>query len=172
MFPALSKCDGWLFFHFSFSFVVSPELEDLVSKCERHQDTICRCKKGYYKFNIDSVAYDCRKCQSCDQDEIEKQKCTYSNGRCNKSLSITTTYIYILCVIFGQHLIVFIVVQRCSQAHRRQTPCANAKRTSTESTKSVSSAPSEYSRVSEIMKHVLFPLCSFLCLHLKMPMRK
>lgn len=85
MFPALSKCDGWLFFHFSFSFFVSPELEDLVSKCERHQDTICRCKKGYYKFNIDSVAYDCRKCQSCDQDEIEKQKCTYSNGRCNKS---------------------------------------------------------------------------------------
>lgn len=65
------------FFSLFFSFFASPELEDMVSKCERHQNTICRCKKGYYKFNIDSVLYDCRKCQSCDQDEIEKQKCTY-----------------------------------------------------------------------------------------------
>lgn len=60
-----------------FSFFVSPDLEDLVSKCERHKDTICRCKKGYYKFNIDSAAYNCLKCQSCDQNEIEKQKCEY-----------------------------------------------------------------------------------------------
>lgn len=47
-----------------------------VSPCQRHQNTICRCEAGYYKFVIDSETYDCRTCKKCGPDEMEKQSCT------------------------------------------------------------------------------------------------
>lgn len=50
------------------------ELE--VSKCERHRNTICVCVAGYYKFNIDSETYECRRCTQCGQDEKLKDTCT------------------------------------------------------------------------------------------------
>uniref|UniRef100_A0A8D3C0T3 Tumor necrosis factor receptor superfamily, member 1a n=1 Tax=Scophthalmus maximus TaxID=52904 RepID=A0A8D3C0T3_SCOMX len=46
------------------------------SACERHQNTICRCDDGYYKFYIDSGLYQCRKCSQCGRDEKEKLNCT------------------------------------------------------------------------------------------------
>ncbi|XP_074540343.1 tumor necrosis factor receptor superfamily member 1A [Halichoeres trimaculatus] len=47
-----------------------------VSPCERHRNTICRCKDGYYKSYIDSETYECRKCTKCGTDEKEQDKCT------------------------------------------------------------------------------------------------
>nr|XP_057909250.1 tumor necrosis factor receptor superfamily member 1A [Doryrhamphus excisus] len=47
-----------------------------VSKCERHRNTICRCKDGYYTFVIDSETTECRKCLQCGPDEKEVDKCT------------------------------------------------------------------------------------------------
>ncbi|XP_073340963.1 tumor necrosis factor receptor superfamily member 1A isoform X2 [Pagrus major] len=48
--------------------------------CGRRQNTICRCKDGYYKYVIDSDTYDCRKCRPCGPDEKEIQKCTPANN--------------------------------------------------------------------------------------------
>ncbi|KAG8009974.1 Pleckstrin-like proteiny domain-containing family G member 5, partial [Nibea albiflora] len=50
--------------------------EELVSSCEKNKNTICRCKAGYYKSDIDSETYECRKCSQCKPDEKEKEKCT------------------------------------------------------------------------------------------------
>ncbi|XP_054903700.1 tumor necrosis factor receptor superfamily member 1A [Poeciliopsis prolifica] len=47
-----------------------------VSPCERHSNTKCQCKKGYYKHNIDSETYDCVKCKKCGANEVEIQPCT------------------------------------------------------------------------------------------------
>ncbi|XP_070823489.1 tumor necrosis factor receptor superfamily member 1A [Chaetodon trifascialis] len=47
-----------------------------VSACERHQNTICRCEDGYYKYHIDSETYECRRCRQCGPDEKEKKTCT------------------------------------------------------------------------------------------------
>uniref|UniRef100_A0A8C2WKN1 Tumor necrosis factor receptor superfamily, member 1a n=1 Tax=Cyclopterus lumpus TaxID=8103 RepID=A0A8C2WKN1_CYCLU len=33
-----------------------------VSPCRRPQNTVCRCEAGYYKSNIDSETYECRRC--------------------------------------------------------------------------------------------------------------
>ncbi|XP_061804109.1 tumor necrosis factor receptor superfamily member 1A [Nerophis lumbriciformis] len=46
------------------------------SKCERHRDTICRCKDGYYQFTIDSETTECRRCSQCGLDEKAVQICT------------------------------------------------------------------------------------------------
>ncbi|XP_037640937.1 tumor necrosis factor receptor superfamily member 1A isoform X3 [Sebastes umbrosus] len=50
--------------------------EVTVSKCERYRNTICQCKTGYYKDNIDSQTSQCLPCKPCGQDEILKQTCT------------------------------------------------------------------------------------------------
>uniref|UniRef100_A0A8C5I2P3 Tumor necrosis factor receptor superfamily member 6 n=1 Tax=Gouania willdenowi TaxID=441366 RepID=A0A8C5I2P3_GOUWI len=44
--------------------------------CARHQNTICRCVDGFYKYMIDSETYECRRCSQCGSDETERQKCT------------------------------------------------------------------------------------------------
>ncbi|KAK2844740.1 hypothetical protein Q5P01_011399 [Channa striata] len=46
-----------------------------VTECKKHQNTICKCKPGYYKYNIDSVTYECRKCATCGANQKEKQEC-------------------------------------------------------------------------------------------------
>ncbi|XP_070768607.1 tumor necrosis factor receptor superfamily member 1A [Enoplosus armatus] len=53
---------------------IKHEVED--SPCERHKNTICRCVDGYYKHNIDSETYECRRCSPCRPDEKVKQTCT------------------------------------------------------------------------------------------------
>ncbi|KAM8868970.1 tumor necrosis factor receptor superfamily member 1A isoform 2-T2 [Spinachia spinachia] len=50
--------------------------EVLVSACQRTQNTVCRCKDGYYKSAIDSLAYDCRPCSVCRENKREKRTCT------------------------------------------------------------------------------------------------
>ncbi|KAF3692068.1 Tumor necrosis factor receptor superfamily member 1A Tumor necrosis factor receptor 1 [Channa argus] len=47
-----------------------------VSECKPHKNTICQCKQGYYKYNIDSVTYECRKCTTCGPNELTKETCT------------------------------------------------------------------------------------------------
>uniref|UniRef100_A0A3B5MMZ9 Tumor necrosis factor receptor superfamily, member 1a n=1 Tax=Xiphophorus couchianus TaxID=32473 RepID=A0A3B5MMZ9_9TELE len=43
--------------------------EEQVSPCQRHSNTKCQCKKGYYKHNIDSETYDCVECKKCGPNE-------------------------------------------------------------------------------------------------------
>ncbi|XP_019948622.1 tumor necrosis factor receptor superfamily member 1A [Paralichthys olivaceus] len=50
--------------------------EHTLTKCVSKQNTICECDSGYYRFHIDSQAYECRKCAQCAPDEKEKQNCT------------------------------------------------------------------------------------------------
>ncbi|XP_075896901.1 tumor necrosis factor receptor superfamily member 1A isoform X2 [Nelusetta ayraudi] len=50
--------------------------EELVSKCEIQKNTVCRCKKGYYKFLFNSVDYECRACKRCGQQEKVAEDCT------------------------------------------------------------------------------------------------
>ncbi|KAI9515376.1 hypothetical protein NQZ68_026109 [Dissostichus eleginoides] len=52
-----------------------------ISPCKVDKNTVCRCEDGYYKLNIDSEKYECRKCSPCRQNEIEKQTCTAENNR-------------------------------------------------------------------------------------------
>lgn len=47
-----------------------------VSACQSNQNTICQCKDGYYKSNIDSVSSQCLKCLPCGPNEMVKQACT------------------------------------------------------------------------------------------------
>uniref|UniRef100_A0A3Q3KR54 Tumor necrosis factor receptor superfamily, member 1a n=1 Tax=Monopterus albus TaxID=43700 RepID=A0A3Q3KR54_MONAL len=47
-----------------------------VSACQSNQNTICQCKYGYYKSNIDSVSSQCLKCLPCGPNEMVKQACT------------------------------------------------------------------------------------------------
>ncbi|MEQ2295500.1 hypothetical protein AMECASPLE_015115 [Ameca splendens] len=51
-----------------------------VLPCQKHQNTICRCKEGYYKFSIDTETYDCVRCKKCRTDEIEIQRCTHEKN--------------------------------------------------------------------------------------------
>uniref|UniRef100_A0A3B5BES1 Uncharacterized LOC103365293 n=1 Tax=Stegastes partitus TaxID=144197 RepID=A0A3B5BES1_9TELE len=50
--------------------------------CEPHQDTICRCMPGFYKFRIDSETSECRRCSTCGPDEPEKQTSEACEGVC------------------------------------------------------------------------------------------
>ncbi|XP_022070560.1 tumor necrosis factor receptor superfamily member 1A [Acanthochromis polyacanthus] len=50
--------------------------EEVDTPCERYQNTICRCKKGFYKYRIDSETYECRRCSSCRSDEQQIQQCS------------------------------------------------------------------------------------------------
>ncbi|XP_040021740.2 tumor necrosis factor receptor superfamily member 1A [Gasterosteus aculeatus] len=50
--------------------------EVTVSACQKTQNTVCRCKDGYYKKAIDSEAYECLRCTSCGEKEKEKRTCT------------------------------------------------------------------------------------------------
>uniref|UniRef100_A0AAQ4QQA9 Tumor necrosis factor receptor superfamily, member 1a n=1 Tax=Gasterosteus aculeatus aculeatus TaxID=481459 RepID=A0AAQ4QQA9_GASAC len=43
--------------------------------CQKTQNTVCRCKDGYYKKAIDSEAYECLRCTSCGEKEKEKRTC-------------------------------------------------------------------------------------------------
>lgn len=47
-----------------------------VSQCEINQNTVCRCKYGYYKYKIDSETFECLKCKKCGPEETETQTCT------------------------------------------------------------------------------------------------
>uniref|UniRef100_G3P7A3 Tumor necrosis factor receptor superfamily, member 1a n=1 Tax=Gasterosteus aculeatus aculeatus TaxID=481459 RepID=G3P7A3_GASAC len=49
--------------------------EVTVSACQKTQNTVCRCKDGYYKKAIDSEAYECLRCTSCGEKEKEKRTC-------------------------------------------------------------------------------------------------
>lgn len=51
----------------------------MVTPCESTRNTVCRCEDGYYKYNIDSEAYECRACKSCELNEKEIQKCEPNN---------------------------------------------------------------------------------------------
>lgn len=53
------------------------EIEE--SPCKHDQNTICRCKHGYYRFDIDSETYECRNCSQCKPDERERHMCTPTN---------------------------------------------------------------------------------------------
>lgn len=59
----------------SSTFSTAKKHEIMVSKCEPHRNTICRCEKGYYKKVIDSETYECLKCKQCKPDENLKQPC-------------------------------------------------------------------------------------------------
>uniref|UniRef100_A0A3Q2UEH4 Tumor necrosis factor receptor superfamily, member 1a n=1 Tax=Fundulus heteroclitus TaxID=8078 RepID=A0A3Q2UEH4_FUNHE len=50
------------------------------SECSGKQDTICRCKDGYYKDNIDSETYECNKCKTCGINENEVKPCTHERN--------------------------------------------------------------------------------------------
>uniref|UniRef100_A0A3Q3KGQ0 Tumor necrosis factor receptor superfamily, member 1A n=1 Tax=Monopterus albus TaxID=43700 RepID=A0A3Q3KGQ0_MONAL len=50
-----------------------------VSACQSNQNTICQCKYGYYKSNIDSVSSQCLKCLPCGPNEMVKQACKSLN---------------------------------------------------------------------------------------------
>ncbi|XP_060936733.1 tumor necrosis factor receptor superfamily member 1A [Limanda limanda] len=50
--------------------------EKTLKECARNQNTICQCYDGYYRFYIDSLTYECRKCAQCGPGETEKQNCT------------------------------------------------------------------------------------------------
>uniref|UniRef100_A0A3B5MQK5 Tumor necrosis factor receptor superfamily, member 1a n=1 Tax=Xiphophorus couchianus TaxID=32473 RepID=A0A3B5MQK5_9TELE len=50
--------------------------EEQVSPCQRHSNTKCQCKKGYYKHNIDSETYDCVECKKCGPNETLIHPCT------------------------------------------------------------------------------------------------
>ncbi|XP_012725794.2 tumor necrosis factor receptor superfamily member 1A [Fundulus heteroclitus] len=50
------------------------------SECSGKQDTICRCKDGYYKDNIDSETYECKKCKTCGINENEVKPCTHERN--------------------------------------------------------------------------------------------
>ncbi|XP_034001590.1 tumor necrosis factor receptor superfamily member 1A [Trematomus bernacchii] len=58
----------------------APNHEVEVTPCKKIKNTVCRCKDGYYKLNIDSEKYECRKCSSCKLNEIEKKTCTPENN--------------------------------------------------------------------------------------------
>ncbi|KAG7475862.1 hypothetical protein JOB18_038667 [Solea senegalensis] len=51
-----------------------------VSPCNRVKDTECRCKDGYYRFDIDSETYECRSCSKCGSDAKEIQRCTWEKN--------------------------------------------------------------------------------------------
>uniref|UniRef100_A0AAV2MCP0 Uncharacterized protein n=1 Tax=Knipowitschia caucasica TaxID=637954 RepID=A0AAV2MCP0_KNICA len=54
-----------------------------ISPCVRNKDAVCRCKDGYYRFNIDNLTYECYKCSTCKDNEREVQKCSsVSNTVC------------------------------------------------------------------------------------------
>ncbi|XP_015226331.1 PREDICTED: tumor necrosis factor receptor superfamily member 1A [Cyprinodon variegatus] len=53
--------------------------EHLVSACKPEADTICQCDEGYFKYRIDTEAYDCLRCRTCKTDEIQKKPCTHEN---------------------------------------------------------------------------------------------
>lgn len=50
--------------------------EEEAEPCEPYQNTVCRCKKGFYKFRIDSETYDCRRCSTCRPDEQQEHPCS------------------------------------------------------------------------------------------------
>lgn len=117
-----------------FPLSTKPGNDVMVTPCERNRNTVCRCQDGYYKYNIDSEAYECLRCKTCDLNEKEIQKCEprketqsaqrVAKGRWSSNLS--------LCY--------------CSfQVHQRKTPRVRVKTTTTEAaTTSVKSAASAY----------------------------
>lgn len=54
--------------------------EEQVSACRPDQNTVCKCKEGFYKYSINSDTYDCIGCKKCGLNEKEKQKCTSENN--------------------------------------------------------------------------------------------
>uniref|UniRef100_A0A672G5J5 Tumor necrosis factor receptor superfamily, member 1a n=1 Tax=Salarias fasciatus TaxID=181472 RepID=A0A672G5J5_SALFA len=48
--------------------------------CKTDQNTICQCKPGFYRFNINSETYECRRCSQCKPDEWERHTCTPTNN--------------------------------------------------------------------------------------------
>uniref|UniRef100_A0A3P8WWS5 Tumor necrosis factor receptor superfamily, member 1a n=1 Tax=Cynoglossus semilaevis TaxID=244447 RepID=A0A3P8WWS5_CYNSE len=59
-----------------------------ISACTAESNTVCQCKDGYYRYNIDAETYECRKCSQCPSDEEEKHICTPLNNtvcECKKS---------------------------------------------------------------------------------------
>ncbi|XP_068591181.1 tumor necrosis factor receptor superfamily member 1A [Cebidichthys violaceus] len=54
--------------------------EEVVSQCQKDQNTVCRCVIGLYKSIIDSETYECLKCTKCRENEKEKQRCTSENN--------------------------------------------------------------------------------------------
>ncbi|KAL6109300.1 tnfrsf1a [Pungitius sinensis] len=50
--------------------------EETVSACQKDQNTVCRCKDGFYKSKIDSEAYQCLLCTKCGENKKQKQECT------------------------------------------------------------------------------------------------
>lgn len=50
--------------------------DEQISECEIYKNTVCRCKKGYYKFPINSEDYQCRACKKCGQQEKVAEECT------------------------------------------------------------------------------------------------
>uniref|UniRef100_A0AAQ5Y4Q9 Tumor necrosis factor receptor superfamily, member 1a n=1 Tax=Amphiprion ocellaris TaxID=80972 RepID=A0AAQ5Y4Q9_AMPOC len=51
---------------------ISPQSREVAAPCERHQNTVCRCKKGFYRFRIDSETSECRRCSTCRPDEQQE----------------------------------------------------------------------------------------------------
>lgn len=109
---------------------MSPANEELVSKCEIQKNTVCRCKKGYYKFLFNSVDYECRACKRCGQQEKVAEDCKFSIRRYEKPRK-NPQLVDIFDAVFVCR-IVFDVFAQCSQVHRRKTLCVRAKTVSTE----------------------------------------
>uniref|UniRef100_A0A4W5PZL3 Tumor necrosis factor receptor superfamily, member 1a n=1 Tax=Hucho hucho TaxID=62062 RepID=A0A4W5PZL3_9TELE len=49
--------------------------EEVLSPCKKSKNTVCRCIKGFYKNEIDSVTRECLRCKACGSGERETQPC-------------------------------------------------------------------------------------------------
>ncbi|NP_001135245.1 Tumor necrosis factor receptor superfamily member 1A precursor [Salmo salar] len=50
--------------------------EEEESPCKKSSNTLCRCKKGFYKNRINSETRECLSCKTCGPGERETQPCT------------------------------------------------------------------------------------------------
>ncbi|KAM9405220.1 tumor necrosis factor receptor superfamily member 1A [Salvelinus alpinus] len=55
--------------------------EEVVSSCKKSKNTMCHCKKGFYKNIINSGTWECLTCETCGPGERETQPCTQENDR-------------------------------------------------------------------------------------------
>lgn len=134
-------------------FFVSPANDEQVSKCEIYKNTVCRCKKGYYKFPINSEDYQCRACKTCGQQEKVAEECKFSVRRYEKPRK-NPQLVDIFDAVFVCRIVLDVFAQ-CSQVHRRKTLCVRAKTVSTEWRTSVNPARSESTHAH---KHTKVPV--------------
>ncbi|KAM4600587.1 tumor necrosis factor receptor superfamily member 1A [Polymixia lowei] len=78
--PSNQYMDTVNFFRNCFRCTRCKEREDEISPCKRIQNTVCRCKDGFYKEAVDLLTSQCLKCKSCEAGERQTNKCTPENN--------------------------------------------------------------------------------------------